>query len=304
MITLFTTPKPFRGHIATIQRNAIQSWLRLRPPCEILVLGDDEGTADVAAEFGLRHIPAIARNEYGTPLLDSIFESAQASASYPLLAYLNADIILLSDFVSAAQRIPFRRFVMVGRRWDLDLNRALDFSHPGWEADLRAHLAERGVLHGIKGMDYFVFPAGLWGSIPSFAIGRPAWDNWMIYRAYTLGIAVVDATSAITAVHQTHDYAHVPAGTGQTWEGPEARRNRALAGNLKYNFNLADANWRLDRRWLLPLPAWRGKKKYLAARLRQQARNLPVQHARLYRALEMPIRLYKRLFTSPHQGAK
>lgn len=52
MITIFSTPKPFRGHFEIIQRNAIQSWLRLRPGCEIILLGNDEGTA----EFNLRHV--------------------------------------------------------------------------------------------------------------------------------------------------------------------------------------------------------------------------------------------------------
>ena len=31
MITFFTTPKPFLGHIGIIQRNAIESWKRRIP---------------------------------------------------------------------------------------------------------------------------------------------------------------------------------------------------------------------------------------------------------------------------------
>jgi hypothetical protein len=40
----------------------------LRPQWEIILLGDDEGTADTAEEFGTEHIAEIARNEFGTPL--------------------------------------------------------------------------------------------------------------------------------------------------------------------------------------------------------------------------------------------
>ncbi len=79
MLTIFTVPKPFRGHIGTIQRNAIRSWTRLRPECEVLLCGDDEGTAETAAELGVRHIAGIATNEMGSPLLSSVFAKAQAA---------------------------------------------------------------------------------------------------------------------------------------------------------------------------------------------------------------------------------
>ncbi len=294
MLTLFTAPKPFRGHIAIIQRNAIQSWLQLRPACEIILLGDEEGTADVAGEFGLRYIPEVARNEYGTPLLSSLFELAQTAASRPLLAYVNADIILLSDFVAAVRRIPFRRFVMVGHRWDVDLKLPWDFSLPAWETALRAYISGRAVRHGPSGIDYFVFPAGLWGPIPPFAVGRPAWDNWMIYRAYALGAAVVDATQVVTAIHQAHDYTHVASRSGPSWEGPEAQHNRALVGKLEYKFNLRDANWRLSRRWLLPQPALTARRKYWYVCLRRYAKELAARHPYLgtvLRALTAPRKL-------------
>jgi hypothetical protein len=61
MLSILAFPKPFRGHIATIQRNAISSWMRLRPPCEIFLFGDEEGTAEVAKEFGACHISEMAR---------------------------------------------------------------------------------------------------------------------------------------------------------------------------------------------------------------------------------------------------
>ena len=133
MLTLFTIAKPFHGHIAVIQRNAIRSWTSLRPACEIILFGDDEGTAKTAADFGVRHIPDVACNEYGTPLLNDIFEKAQRVARHNLLCYVNADIILMSDFMRAVEEVARRkrRFLMVGQRWDLDVQEPLDFSSAG-----------------------------------------------------------------------------------------------------------------------------------------------------------------------------
>lgn len=257
MITLFSTPKPFRGHIKIIQRNAISSWTRLQPRPDIILFGDDEGTADVANEFGARHVPEVACNEYGTPLVNDLFEKAQRLATADVLCYVNADIILMSDFTQAVAEVGRRkrRFLMVGQRWDVDVDVPLDFELD-WEQRLRAHVSRHGQLHPSCGIDYFVFPLGIWGKIPPFAIGRTAWDNWLVYRARDRGAAVVDATRAVTAVHQNHDYTHIPDGIEGVRNGPEAQRNLDLAKYL-HVFTLDDATWLLIGWGLVPaLTPW------------------------------------------------
>ncbi len=67
-LTIFTAPKPFTNpHIAMIQRNAIHSWLSLGAEVEVILLGQEEGLADFAAECAaaglpLKHLPEVARN--------------------------------------------------------------------------------------------------------------------------------------------------------------------------------------------------------------------------------------------------
>src|SRR5215472_2941292 len=97
MMTLFTTAKPFRGHINTIQRNALRSWTLLHPEAEIILFGDDEGAAEVAREFGIRHEPDVERDESGMKRIDYIFGRAQAIARHDVLCYANCDILLTSD---------------------------------------------------------------------------------------------------------------------------------------------------------------------------------------------------------------
>lgn len=246
MLTLFTTPKPFRGHIKTIQTNAIQSWTRLHPQCEIILFGDEEGTAEIAYRFKAHHVPQVECNEYGTPLISAMFKLAQETAHHPLVGYVNADIILLSDFVPALQRVLWPIFLVVGRRWDIDIKEPLDFSQADWEKQLRTQLLKAGKLHPPTGIDYFAFPRGQYRDIPPFAVGRAGWDNWLIYHTRGMKIPVIDATKAITAVHQNHDYSHHPAGKAGVWGGAEAQRNRALIGRHNRLFNVRDATWRLD----------------------------------------------------------
>ncbi|MBN2105984.1 MAG: hypothetical protein JW832_01050 [Deltaproteobacteria bacterium] len=245
MLTLFAVPKHFKGHFNIIQRNAIQSWMSLKSSCEIILFGDEEGTAEVAEEYGARHCPEIARNEFGTPLLNDIFEKAQHLSTNKFFCFINADIILLSDFPKALNNISFHRFLLAGQRWDMHIDHPLDFHDAAWETKLRYRLGKDAVLHTPDGIDYFVFSHGLWGKIPPFAIGRPAYDNWLIYRARARRAAVIDATPVITAIHQNHDYSHAPNGWQTVWEGPECVRNKALAGCKDRWFTLWDANWLL-----------------------------------------------------------
>ena len=242
MLTIFTIPKPFQGHIAVIQRNAIQSWAELGPECEIILFGDDKGVAETATEFGTRHVANVSKNEYGTPLLDFVFERAQQLASYDLLCYINADIMLLDDFLPAIQQIRFQAFLMTGQRWNVDLAQPWDFNN-NWQERLRGYIAKHGVLGSPGAIDYFVFPRDVLGTLPPFAVGRPGWDNWVIYRARFLRLPVIDATQMVTAIHPNHGFDHVPHRTGEKWEGPEAERNQDLMGGSEYGFNLIDANW-------------------------------------------------------------
>src|SRR5258707_4106632 len=156
VLTLFTTAKPFRGHIGIIQRNAIQSWSRLHPEVEIILFGNEEGAAEIAQELELRHEAHVECNELGTKRLDSMFARAQAIARHDLLCYINCDIILMQDFRRAIERVraTHREFLMVGRRRDLDITEPLPFNSsperqsadwrprdqqaPRWEDELRA----------------------------------------------------------------------------------------------------------------------------------------------------------------------
>jgi hypothetical protein len=242
MLTIFATPKPFRGHSAVIQRNAIRSWTLLRPACEVILMGDEEGTADIAAEFGVRHVAEVARNIHGTPLVSDLFKQAQQLSVHKILCYVNSDIILMSDFMQAIQRVVDRksRFLLAGQRWNLDVKEVFEFT-PDWEEKLRSEVRKTGELALPWAIDFFVFPCGLFGEIPPFAIGRPRWDNWILYRARSIPVPLIDATPVVMAVHQNHDYSHHPQGQHGVWNGDEALTNEELAGGWSHTFTLNDA---------------------------------------------------------------
>ena len=261
MLTFFTTPKPFIGHINVIQRNAIRSWQRLHPDVEVLLFGDDPGAADACRELGIRHVKNVRRSQHGTKYLAGIFDQAQDIARHTLLCHVNCDILLMSDFRRAVESVCklYDRFLLAGRRWDVDLREAWDFAAPAWEEKLRALARETNRQRPAQWIDYFVFPKGMYyRKIPEFVIGRPGWDNWLLWYALASGAPLVDASPVVCAVHQNHDYSYHPDGEKGVWEGEEARENyRLLDGNRKFR-TLENATYVLQpdglrrnfRRWI------------------------------------------------------
>ncbi len=237
LITLFSAPKPFTDpHIAMIQRNAIKSWTLL-PDIEVILLGEETGLAEAAKELGVKHIPNVARNEAGVPLISSMFQLARENSNSDLLCIINTDMILMPDFIEAAkQAIKLKgEFVLLSQRWDYDIAMPLDFAD-GWESQLRESVRKQNQLHRPAGSDFFLFPKSRYMDVPDFTIGRAGWDNWMIYKARKEGWAVIDCTPSIMIVHQNHDYTHLPNGKPH-YEHPETNENIRLAGgqaNIRY----------------------------------------------------------------------
>ena len=244
MLTLFTIPKPFKGHIDITQRNALKSWMLLDSDVEVIVFGAEEGTPEVCRELGLRHEREIASSEFGTPLLNYAFNRAQEVARHDWLCYSNCDIILMGDFVRAFQRLRAWRdeFLMVGQRWDADIAEPLDFGDADWERSLGGTALRRARQRGPDWIDYFVFKRGRCLDLPPFAVGRPCWDHWLIWWMRHSRVPVVDASEAVAAVHQNHDYSYHREGIKGAREGPEFKRNRALAGSWRHLNTLDDAS--------------------------------------------------------------
>jgi hypothetical protein len=241
-LTIFSAPKPFTNpHINVIQHNAIQSWTRLADTSVVLV-GDEAGIGEAAQEFGAKHVPEVARDEKGVPTVRSVMAQGHALSDSPVLCYANADMILMSDLLRAAHQVTaqVRDFLMVGQRWDLNIPEPLDFS-AGWEERLRAEVARRGKFYNPWGIDYFVFPRHLYTEVPNFTIGRPAWDNWMVYHALSTWKLALDATRSVLVVHQTHDYYHLP-GNRPPYGSEVAKSNLAKAGGRKNVRHIMDAN--------------------------------------------------------------
>jgi hypothetical protein len=264
LLTCFLIPKPFLGLDGVHQHNTLAFLQSLG--VEVLLLGDEPGAAEAAQRFGAKHLPELPRNEQGTPLVNASFALASAHATAPHLCYLNADILLPQpQFLDVAKHClhAYPDALLTGCRMDLDLPDPLSPGQETWST-LRARAKREGVRRYPAAMDYFVFPKGAFADMPAFAIGRPGWDNWMVYAALKANHPVIDLSADLMVIHQNHTYHHIPGGTEAYRNGPESQSNRHLAGGYLHLYNLRDATHHLvkgrllPRRWKLSLyPAYR-----------------------------------------------
>jgi hypothetical protein len=245
MITIFTIPRPFEGHFGIIQRNALKSWSLLSPDYEIILFGNEKGTAEIAAEFGFKHVPELERNEFGTPILGSVFNKTREIAKNDYIAALTGDIILMSDFKNSVDRVIKRmngkEFLMIGGRYGLEIKEEMDFG-PGWEEKFRQEIKQKGVFRGYSAIDYFVYPKNLVEKFPPFIIGAVGWDNWFISDARMRKIPVIDATPCVTIVHQDHIHPRADKKFFQE----EIKNNYKLAGGVFNMMTLREADWILS----------------------------------------------------------
>lgn len=242
MITFFTLPKPFTGLAKIQQTNAIKSWTLLEPTPEIILFGEEEGIAECAEELGVTHVPDLNYNEYGTPLLNSAFDYVEEHAKYDYLCYINADIILLPGFDGPLRKVQFRKFLMVGHRWNIEQNTLVDFTIGNWHQQLISEALETNKSSNTGGSDYFLYKKGCIRNFPPFAVGRPVWDNWMIYYFRKNGFPVLDASKVLHVIHQNHEYQHVKSSNGDKYWGMEANENVKLYGSEHDWFSLEDVS--------------------------------------------------------------
>lgn len=239
-ITLFSIPKAFvNDHISIIQENAISSWSKI-PNAKVILYGNDEGVFEFAKQKQIDHLPINKLSTLGTPLLSEAFNTTINSNKNSIIGYINSDIIITNEINKIIEFVSskFEKWVIVGRRIDLDINSLIQFDE-GWEEVIKLKVKENGKLHGHSGIDYFIFPSASVSSFPDFVVGRPSWDNWFIYYFLINKIPVIDCTKVYNVIHQNHPRSYQVFGT-------EGLHNFNIAGGTMNLCSIRHCNYKLD----------------------------------------------------------
>lgn len=156
-VHLLSFPKPFIGHIATIQFNAFASW-SLIPGINIYVAGDDEGIEEACQMFGFTHIKNVPTSNLKTPYLNPVFDwLAGQSCANDIIVYVNADIVLQPSLLALIDQLKYADYLVAARRYNIDINERLDRSA---ECFLSLQKQAIGISHISKSFssDIFILP--------------------------------------------------------------------------------------------------------------------------------------------------
>ena len=246
MITIFSTPKPFTGHISIIQKNAIRSWDSISPKCDLFLFGKEVGTREMAENLGATYIENEEVNNWGTPLVNDMFTKAQLFSDNNLFCFINSDIILDNTIWQAIKKVKlkYKKFLIVGRCINYKIIKKINFTEFNELEDKLKNAKSFGKYRSNYGIDYFIFTRGLYDNMPKFAIGRGYFDNWLVWYARKNAV-VIDATYLLNAIHQDHHYKHIKGGQDEAYCGKEASQNFILAGGEKHRYAIFDASHKL-----------------------------------------------------------
>ena len=280
MLTIFTSAQPFRGRTATIQRNALGSWMLLHPAVQIILFGDAEGSQEVAWELGIRYEAHPQLTTSGAVRMDYMFTTAQRHARYSTLCYVPCDTVLLPDFYHALTRVEalYREFLMVGRSRYLNLGAPLHFGDPDWQGLLRQRAEMAGHKIFPERTAYVGFSKGTClTDLPPIAIDSPFCSDWLVWKALSQQVTVVDASEMVLAVQQHSDWRNNPYGDAPCDEGEAtqstaeslvlcgSRRHLRSMGNVPYLLTTSDVVRNRWRGW----HAWQARAALWGVRVRQ-----------------------------------
>ena len=213
-ITFVTAPRPFDDETSARQRAAILSWQLQPGNKEILLLGDEAGIAEFAAEFGFSHVAKIKKSEPdGIPLMNSLFQEASKAAKHGVICYINTDISLppASWWAAIQHTLPLlmaqeKDFLIAGPRLEfpeeIEAFNSISSDWGKWRAqNVLKKTYSDPIIDGA--IDWFVYRRGAYDEFPPFKLGRFVWDSWMVDSAVRAGWNTVSTYNQSNVGEQT-----------------------------------------------------------------------------------------------------
>jgi len=253
-ITFILCPRPFINNYYDLQYNCIIALKQFKCTKKIVLCCNDEGIEEFCKKYDLIYEPDVDKNEWGTPLVRSIFELGYKNTDEnDYTCYLNSDIMFLDNFDKTM--LEFRKlysnldkFLITGCRSDkIPPHEKVNFEDKKWcevaKSTYKMH------LHAPTGIDYFIHTPKTYNKIPKgFAIGRWHWDRWLMNEAKTTkDVMTFNITNTCTAIHfDSLYYRSGKMGTQKEVDNkshPEVKRNLNIGKGKNLDCSKIKSHW-------------------------------------------------------------
>ncbi|XP_033761920.1 uncharacterized protein LOC117343598 [Pecten maximus] len=225
-LTMFTT-FPFVKNKFDINRNTLQNWKHIyNSPKLILFTGDQKvASAGIKSDWSVQNIKTEPVTE--VPALRTLFLESIKRSKTQLYLYANADILFdrylieilssIAEFLKSSD-LQSEPVLIVGQRTNVNLS-SIDSQGPDAWKKILHHSYTVYTRFQKNAIDYFitneVFP---WKEVPELVIGRVGYDNWIIAYARFRGFVTIDASSVISAIHQTSSNGNFEGFQNGNWD--------------------------------------------------------------------------------------
>ena len=229
ILTLFTTWAEESDRYP-VHNLTVRNWQSLRPYVIPVVFTNQASIADDCRRKGWDVLPVRISANGGIPVLKFMFLDAISTYNTTFYGYGNSDILFTDSLIETLAWLKMsvkldKPILIIGKRTNVNYVGVKEMVT--WKK-LSAVASSRGKLFRGLAEDYFIttrfYP---WKNIPEVVIGRPAFDNWLVYHTRKQNQTVIDATRTILAVHQT-----TRAGNIEGQGRPNSSYNRNLLKSL------------------------------------------------------------------------
>ena len=229
VLTIFTTwtiSKEKDG----CHNNTLHNWMSLYPIVQPIVFTNEIEIANVANQYGWIVLP-VRKTGTGNklPVLKYMFSDAKEKVKSMFYCYSNSDILFTGNLIHTLYKVVMstlmnnKIILIVGQRTNV-FNVTKQEART-WET-IRFSTLKRGKLYNTWAIDFFISSRNYpWEAIPEVVVGRPAFDNWIVWSAKKQHFTTIDATLTLLAVHQTTE-----AGNLEGHNHTDRMYNRKLIG--------------------------------------------------------------------------
>jgi hypothetical protein len=212
-ISTVTAFKHFQGNYDRIQKSAMYSWKA--NDLQVVVPNNEVDTKGSCAGFSnITVIEGVKRGrELGfatqAPILKDLIDKALPVIDTPMVAFLNADIVLLEDFTEKVEKI-FEKYgydvFITGSRSDIQANYYVNNE----ETYKKIQSEPRTPF---PGSDIFITSKFIWrqfiSGMPEFIMGRYCLSDWLCLQAQVKKLKKYNCTNFIPTLHPVHGDEHI-----------------------------------------------------------------------------------------------
>ena len=257
LLTLFTTWNNNNASEKDLVHNStVKNWLSFRPFVIPVVFTNDKTIASKCRRNGWDVLPARVTALDDIPVIKFMYLDAMKAYNTSYYAYSNSDILYSSNLVDTLLGCAYNLSNILNVTYSIDsflYGKSVYAKQPTliigqrtnvqnvtrneistWDA-ITSVGRNRGVLFGGFGFDYFITSKNYtWEKSAEVIVGKPSYDNWLVYNARIQKHKIIDATTTLLAIHQT-----TSAGNFEHNKHSDVNYNRILLRKVSKYFKTA-----------------------------------------------------------------